>query len=91
MPCSKFSSSQDEVEYYKNLAEEYKMKFSEAQAELDEFQEGSRDLESELETQLTQAEARNRELAAANAQLQADCDRLQVGYFTYYGYIFRLI
>ncbi|GIX83163.1 nuclear distribution protein nudE-like 1-B, partial [Caerostris darwini] len=51
--------------------------FSDVQQELEEFQEGSRDLESELEVQLTQAETKNKELAAANKQLKGECDRLQ--------------
>ncbi|GFR26019.1 hypothetical protein TNCT_211791 [Trichonephila clavata] len=52
-------------------------KFSDVQQELEEFQEGSRDLETELEAQLTQAEAKNKELAAANSQLKVECERLQ--------------
>ena len=53
-------------------------RLSETQQELEEFQEGSRDLETELEAQLEQAEAKNKELAAANQQLKQECERLQV-------------
>ncbi|GFT97076.1 hypothetical protein NPIL_146541 [Nephila pilipes] len=73
-----FSSQEDAIRYYKTLALEYKRRFSDVQQELEEFQEGSRDLETELETQLTQAEAKNKELVAANSQLKVECERLQV-------------
>ncbi|GFX45045.1 hypothetical protein TNCV_3430941 [Trichonephila clavipes] len=73
-----FSSQEDAIRYYKTLALEYKRRFSDVQQELEEFQEGSRDLETELEAQLTQAEAKNKELAAANSQLKVECERLQM-------------
>lgn len=53
-------------------------RLSETQQELEEFQEGSRDLETELETQLEQAESKNKELSTANQQLKLECERLQV-------------
>ena len=40
-------------------------RLQESREELDEFQEGSRELEHELETQLEQAEARQKELLSA--------------------------
>lgn len=50
----------------------------EAREELDEFQEGSRELEAELEAQLEQAEARQRELLAAKARLEAENESMKV-------------
>lgn len=72
-----FKNAQEAVVYYKNLAADYKRRLSETQQELEEFQEGSRDLETELETQLEQAETKNKELLAANQQLKLECERLQ--------------
>lgn len=72
-----FKNSQEAIDYYKNLAADYKRRLSETQQELEEFQEGSRDLETELEAQLEQAEAKNKELSAANQQLKLECERLQ--------------
>ena len=50
------------VRYWKKLASEYKTAADEAKAELEEFQEDSRALEHELESQLEQAEAKTKEL-----------------------------
>lgn len=52
--------------------------YKEAQEELLEFQEGSRELETELETQLGQAEHRIRDLQADNERLQHEFDSLKV-------------
>jgi len=59
-----FSNSAEEAEYWKRLAGEYKAAAEEAKTELEEFQEGSRELEHELESQLEQAEAKMKEVAA---------------------------
>lgn len=53
-------------------------RLQESREELDEFQEGSRELEHELETQLEQAEARQKELLAAKARLEAENETLKV-------------
>lgn len=52
--------------------------YKEAQEELLEFQEGSRELETELETQLSQAEHRIRDLQADSERLQHEFDSLKV-------------
>lgn len=53
-------------------------RLQEARDELDEFQEGSRELEAELGTQLEQAEARQRELLAAKTRLESENESLKV-------------
>lgn len=53
-------------------------RLQEARDELDEFQEGSRELEAELETQLEQAEARQRELLSAKTRLETENESLKV-------------
>uniref|UniRef100_A0A7N5K7R6 NudE neurodevelopment protein 1 like 1 n=1 Tax=Ailuropoda melanoleuca TaxID=9646 RepID=A0A7N5K7R6_AILME len=50
-----FSSLKEETAYWKELSMKYKQSFQEARDELAEFQEGSRELEAELEAQLVQA------------------------------------
>lgn len=55
--------------------------FQEAREELAEFQEGSRELEAELEAQLVQAEQRNRDLQADNQRLKYEVETLKVGFF----------
>jgi t-SNARE complex subunit (syntaxin) len=50
----------------------------ETREELDEFQEGSRELEAELETQLEQAETRQRELLSIKTRLETDNENLKV-------------
>lgn len=73
----KFSSKDEEIEYWKALSLKYKNSYQEAQEELLEFQEGSRELEAELETQLGQAENRMRDLQAENERLHNEVESLK--------------
>lgn len=50
----------------------------EAREELQEFQEGSQELEAELEAQLGQAERRLRDLLSENERLKSEADNLKV-------------
>ena len=50
----------------------------ETRAELDEFQMSSRELETELEAQLEQAEQKNRDLTSGNERLQRETESLKV-------------
>ena len=52
------------IRYWKLKAGEWKKAAKDAKEELDEFQEGSRELEAELEAQLEQAEIKTKELKA---------------------------
>lgn len=52
--------------------------FQEAQEELLEFQEGSRELEAELEAQLSQAEHRTKDLQSENQRLKNEVETLKV-------------
>ena len=54
------------------------LRLQETREELDEFQEGSRELEAELEAQLEQAEARQRELLSIKTRLETDNENLKV-------------
>ena len=45
---------------------------------MDEFQEGSRELEAELEAQLEQAESRQKELLSIKTRLETDNENLKV-------------
>lgn len=56
----------------------YLHSYNDAQEELQEFQEGSRELEAELEAQLGQAEHRIRDLQAENQRLKSEVDNLKV-------------
>lgn len=51
---------------------------AEAQEELQEFQQMSRDYELELESELKQCEARNRELLSANNRLRMELEHYRV-------------
>lgn len=52
--------------------------FQEAQEELLEFQEGSRELEAELEAQLSQAEHRMKDLQSENQRVKNEVETLKV-------------
>jgi len=78
------------------LIEFFLYSFQEAREELTEFQEGSRELEAELEAQLVQAEQRNRDLQADNQRLKYEVETLKVGLFcnriaSSYRYVLDLI
>ncbi|XP_072299330.1 nuclear distribution protein nudE-like 1-B isoform X1 [Eucyclogobius newberryi] len=73
----KFSTKDEEVDYWKIQALKYKKCCQEAQEELLEFQEGSRDLEAELEAQLGQAEHRLRDLQSENERQKNEVSNLK--------------
>ncbi|XP_029996262.1 nuclear distribution protein nudE homolog 1-like isoform X2 [Sphaeramia orbicularis] len=77
-----FGSQEEELEYWKELAARHQQSAEEAQEELQEFQQMSRDYESELETELKQCEARNRELLAANNRLRMELENYKEKYET---------
>lgn len=72
-----FSSEEEAVSYWKDLAMSYKQRAEDAQEELREFQEGSREYELELETQLQQVEGRNRDLLSENNRLHLELDTIK--------------
>jgi hypothetical protein len=74
---SSFLSVEAEVEFWRAKSKEAEVKADEARDELQEFQEGSRELEAELETQLEQSEKRVKELRTANNRMQLDGDQLK--------------
>lgn len=55
-------------------------RYEETKLDLEEFQESSRELETELEAQLLQTETRNKELKALSSRLQLECESLKVGF-----------
>ncbi|XP_020316367.1 nuclear distribution protein nudE-like 1-A isoform X1 [Oncorhynchus kisutch] len=73
----KFISKDEEIDFWKTLSLKYQKSCQEAQEELLEFQEGSRELEAELETQLGQAEHRTRVLHSENSTLKKEVDSLK--------------
>ncbi|CAL8287407.1 unnamed protein product [Boreogadus saida] len=73
----KFPSKDEEINYWKLLSLKYKESCHDAQEELQEFQEGSRELEAELEAQLVQAEHRLRDLQSENQRLRNEVDNLK--------------
>ncbi|MED6285687.1 hypothetical protein CHARACLAT_031676 [Characodon lateralis] len=73
-----FGSPEEELEYWKEQANRHQQIAVEAQEELQEFQQMSRDYEVELETELKQCEARNRELLASNNRLRMELENYKV-------------
>ncbi|XP_041062581.1 nuclear distribution protein nudE homolog 1 isoform X2 [Carcharodon carcharias] len=69
-----FNSVEEEIAYWKELALKYQDCAQNTREELIEFQEGSRELEAELETQLEHAENRNRDLLSDNNRLRMELE-----------------
>ncbi|XP_053132280.1 nuclear distribution protein nudE homolog 1 [Hemicordylus capensis] len=72
-----FSSVEEERNYWQEVATKYKQCAENAQEELREFQEGSREYEAELEMQLQQTESRNRDLLSENNRLRAEIESIK--------------
>ncbi|XP_013870238.1 nuclear distribution protein nudE-like 1-A isoform X2 [Austrofundulus limnaeus] len=73
----KFSSKDEEIDFWKALSLKYKKGCEKAREELLEFQEGSRELEAELDAQLGQAEHRIKDLQSENQRLKNEVDTLK--------------
>lgn len=67
-PC--FDNPSDEAVYWKQIAEDYLQKLQDVREEFEEFQEGSRELEAELEVQLEQYENRVSDLTSTKTRLE---------------------
>lgn len=86
-----FESLQDELEYWKEQATKHQQIAEDAQLELAEFQQMSRDYESELETELKQTESRNKELLSLNHRLRTELDNYKEKYEAQHSEAFRQI
>uniref|UniRef100_UPI0037E9631E nuclear distribution protein nudE homolog 1-like n=1 Tax=Semicossyphus pulcher TaxID=241346 RepID=UPI0037E9631E len=86
-----FESLEEELEYWREQAARHQQSAEEAQEELQEFQQMSRDYEVELETELKQCEARNRELNAANNRLRMEVENYKEKYETQHSEAYRQI
>ncbi|KAM5152596.1 nuclear distribution protein nudE homolog 1 isoform 1-T2 [Mantella aurantiaca] len=75
-----FNSWEEEARYWKALAMKFKKCSEEAHEELNEFQEGSREYEAELEAQLLQTESRNRDLLSENNHLRMELESMKEKY-----------
>jgi len=72
-----FDSPTEEIAYWRNKAEEYKLAAETSREELDEFQVAGRELEAELETQLEQTEIKNKELKSLTNRLHMENDQIK--------------
>uniref|UniRef100_A0A3B3DJS5 NudE neurodevelopment protein 1 n=2 Tax=Oryzias melastigma TaxID=30732 RepID=A0A3B3DJS5_ORYME len=79
-PQPQFESPQEELRFWKEQAARHQQSAEEAREELQEFQQMSRDYEAELETELKQCEARNRELLATNQRLRTELENYKEKY-----------
>ncbi|KAM9471436.1 nuclear distribution protein nudE homolog 1 isoform 1-T2 [Salvelinus alpinus] len=76
----KFVSLEEEVDYWKEQTAKHQQRAEEAQEELQEFQQMSRDYEVELETELKQCETQNRELITQNNRLHMELENYKEKY-----------
>merc|ERR1712079_768437 len=72
-----FSSPVEEAKYWREKAIKLEKETKDVKDEFDEFQEGSRELEHELETQLEQSEAKIKEFRSLSNRLQMENDQLK--------------
>ncbi|XP_014673183.1 PREDICTED: nuclear distribution protein nudE homolog 1-like isoform X2 [Priapulus caudatus] len=69
-----FSSVEEEKNYWKEQTKNLQTEYNELKEEFSEFQIGSQELESELESHLEQLEKKNKDLLSSSARLQMDCE-----------------
>lgn len=91
LEAPEFESLQDELDYWKEQATKHQQIAEEAQLELAEFQQMSRDYESELETELKQTESRNKELLSLNHRLRTELDNYKEKYEAQHSEAFRQV
>ncbi|XP_068177638.1 nuclear distribution protein nudE homolog 1-A-like [Antennarius striatus] len=87
----KFASLEEELCFWKHQAGRHQQRADEAQAELEEFQQMSRDYEAELETELKQCESRNKELLLDNNRLHMELENIKEKFETQHSEAFRHI
>ncbi|KAJ4918179.1 hypothetical protein JOQ06_029552, partial [Pogonophryne albipinna] len=90
-PTHKFASLEDEMGFWKEQAEAHQQRADEAQEELQEFQQMSRDYEAELETELKQCETRNKDLLLDNNRLRMELENIKEKFETQHSDAFRHI
>ncbi|KAK7498466.1 hypothetical protein BaRGS_00010126 [Batillaria attramentaria] len=73
----RFSTPEEEISYWRSLAQKFKQELEETKEELEEYQISSRELEAELEAQLKQLEKRNKELESSSSRLQTEVEALR--------------
>jgi len=72
-----FATPAEEIEYWKSKAVAFEQQAKDVKEELEEYQEGSKELEAELEAQLDQAEKNSREYKSLANRLQVENDSLK--------------
>lgn len=87
----KFTSLEEELDFWKEQAEAHQQRADEAQEELQEFQQMSRDYEAELETELKQCEGRNKELLLDNNRLRMELESIKEKFEVQHSDVFRHI
>ncbi|XP_036409036.1 nuclear distribution protein nudE homolog 1-like [Megalops cyprinoides] len=87
----KCSSIEEELSYWKEQSAKHQQRAVDAQEELQEFQQMSRDYEAELEAELKQCEARNRELLTQNNRLRMELESYKEKYEAQHSEAFRQI
>ncbi|XP_071403510.1 nuclear distribution protein nudE homolog 1 [Centroberyx affinis] len=86
-----FASLEEELGFWKEQAERHQQRAVEAQEELQEFQQMSRDYEAELETELKHCEARNKELLSDNSRLRMELESIKEKFEAQHSEAFRQI
>ncbi|KAK9762717.1 NADH:ubiquinone oxidoreductase [Basidiobolus ranarum] len=75
-----FSSTEDEIKYWKDKALNLELKLAETRESLEDFQESSRELEEELEKELNSSELTNKELNHKYQTLKLELGSLRQKY-----------
>jgi len=72
-----FKSAEEAARYWKEKANGYKSELEGLRREFQEFEEGSKSLETELELDLQQCIVKNKDLSACLARLKVENDGLK--------------
>ena len=72
-----FASPEEEIQFWKDKVTVLEKEAKEIKEEFEEFQEGSRELEHELETQLEQSETKIKEFRSLTNRLQHENEQLK--------------
>lgn len=72
-----FSNPEEEIQFLRARVASLEQEAKDTKEEFSEFQEGSRELEHELETQLEQSEGKIKEFRALSNRLQMENEQLK--------------
>lgn len=79
MPCSHFHDKESEVRYWKSRCYDLQDTLRETETSLHDFMDSSKELEKEMDREISAAQSKSNELQVKSEKLKDDVDEWKVG------------